>query len=78
MKDMLQEEKKLNKPGIRVWCHPTSGGDDFYYTFKTVKEAELFIKYNSFRPEEKPLVAYDGFEMYVKDFKKKYKKVKIK
>lgn len=28
----------------RIWCHPTDGGDDFYYAFATYDEAQQAAK----------------------------------
>jgi hypothetical protein len=84
--DVLQEERKLKHPQIRVWAHPTKGGDDYYFVFKTIPSAYAFIaryKYEPKRlkkevPETEPLIAYKGREMFIKDFIKQFPKVELK
>lgn len=82
MIDLLQSEKKLTKPVIRVWCHPKSGKSDFWNEFNSLEEAKSFIDYNKYnkkyRVEELLLIAYDGYELSEKDFRKKYPKINIK
>lgn len=74
MKDLTQTEKKLTKPEIRVWCHPKSGKSDFWYVFKTIEDAKKFIineaNNKKYRPEDLPLIAYDGFEMTETHYKR--------
>ena len=64
--DVLQEEKKLSMPEIRVWCHPNKGSD-FYEEFDSFDSAMAFIEENednyNFWPEKIPLVAFDGLEI---------------
>lgn len=66
--DVIQQtEGKLKVPEIRVWCHPTKGGSDFWETFDSFKDAMAFIKESedkeSFRAEEIPLIAFNGLEI---------------
>lgn len=74
--------KKLKKPEVRVWVHPAPTGDDYYFVFKNLKNAQTWSKENQNNPEyhkvEKPLVAYKGYEMSVNAFKKQFPKVKLK
>lgn len=64
-RDVLQHDKKiLDKPEIRVWCHPhyiNKEGCDYYKTFETVIEAKKFIKEHN-ESESIPLFAFNGFE----------------
>jgi hypothetical protein len=90
MIDIIQETRgKLKHPQIRVWAHPTSGESDFYYVFKTLKEANRFSKekkktlfvghpYTKLAKVESPLVAYNGYEMSVSGFRKQFPKVILK
>ena len=80
--DVIQEYgKKLKNPEIRVWIHPAGRGDDYYFTFKTLRGAKAFTKKNKKSGEfafvESPLVAYKGYEMRVKDFTKQFPKIKL-
>lgn len=60
--DMVQCEKKLQTPEIRVWCHPKDGGDDFYEVFDTFQQAEDFIPEHQ-EAEALPLIAFRGREI---------------
>ena len=64
-KDLTQLKKKiLDKPEIRVWCHPPKIGEsdsDYWITFNTVKEAMTYIKTHK-EAENIPLFAFNGFE----------------
>jgi len=68
-KDMLQVERKLESPEIRVWCHPKVPGNDYFYTFDTFKDAIQFIRTNGdntmFSTEKQPLIAFRGFEISI-------------
>lgn len=64
-RDILQEEKKLKIPEIRVWCHPHyigKSGSDYYNVFKTFKKAMNFIKKHK-EAERFPLIAFNGLEI---------------
>lgn len=64
-RDITQHEKKiLDKPEIRVWCHPErigKSGSDYWMTFDNVQEAKKFIQ-NHKEAEDTPLFAFNGFE----------------
>ena len=63
--DLLQGNKKLKTPEIRVWCHPHyigKDGDDYYNVFEGFKEAMDFIKEHK-EAEKIPLVAFNGLEI---------------
>lgn len=78
MKDIIQETRgRLKHPQVRVWVHPKKGGDDYYYTFKTLCKAKDFIfKFpkSKGRVEDTPLIAFGGYEMTAKEFAKKHGK----
>lgn len=81
MIDLIQKYggRKYKKPHIRVWCHPhyiNKSGDDYYYEFKNIKDASEFIKTHN-ESEEIPLIAYNGYELRIADFRKKYPKIRI-
>ena len=64
-KDLVQSEKVLYTPEIRVWCHPHAigkSGDDYYKVFKSFKDAEKFSLSND-EAEPNPLVAFRGYEI---------------
>jgi len=66
-KDIIQQiEGNLDTPEIRVWVHPHEGGDDYYYTFNTFKEAQDYIKTNP-DAEKHPLLAIHGYELNIYD-----------
>jgi len=63
--DLIQSEKKIKVPEIRVWCHPHKigkAGSDYYEIFGSFKEALGFIKKHK-EAEEVPLIAFGGFEL---------------
>ena len=67
--DVLQEEKKLTVPEIRVWCHPhrvDESGDDHYEVFPTFQDAVKFCKTNK-EAESNPLIAIGGYEINIFD-----------
>ena len=87
MIDVIQEAgRKLKRPQIRVWCHPTKGGDDYYYVFNSVPKAYGFIfkvasdpkRLKKEVPEIHPLVAYKGYEMRIPDFIRQFPKEKLR
>ena len=62
---MVQSEKVLYTPEIRVWCHPhyeDQSGDDYFKVFDSFKKAEQFIKSHK-EAEDVPLVAFKGYEI---------------
>lgn len=65
LKDLTQHDLKiLDKPEIRVWCHPhyiKKEGSDYFYKFESVQEAEIFIKSHK-EAENKILFAFNGYE----------------
>lgn len=65
-KDIIQEvEGNLEKPEIRVWCHPHrigKSGSDGYKVFPSFQEALVFIKCTK-EAERRPLVAFRGYEI---------------
>jgi hypothetical protein len=61
--DLLQSEKKLTIPEIRVWMHPGEGGDDYYETFLTFEDADQFIKKHKEEAERNPMIAFRGYEL---------------
>ena len=63
MKDILQEDKPLLTPEIRVWVHPKKGSD-YHHVFPTVEAAMKYIKRTP-RAERKPLIAWGGYEWTV-------------
>ena len=64
--DVMQELKgNLKEPEIRVWMHPKKGGDDFYYSFKSFKDAQEFIKQSPEEAESEPLIAFKGYELNI-------------
>jgi hypothetical protein len=72
---------KLDKPEVRVWCHPGrvgESGDDYYMLFscettspesiaKTLTSARRYIKRHK-EAESEPLIAYDGYEFTEEEF----------
>ena len=72
---------KLEKPEIRVWCHPRKvgiRGDDYYEIFsykivspdsiaKSLATARRFISRHE-EAETEPLIAFDGYEFTEEDF----------
>lgn len=66
------DDKILDTPEIRVWCHPhyvKKKGDDWYETFDSFKEAFEFIKTHK-EAEGQPLIAYGGYEINIFDIEK--------
>jgi len=45
----------------RVWCHPRSGDDDYYYAFTTHVEAEEFANSNDEAEEPLVLIAQEEY-----------------
>jgi len=80
IKDVIQEmEGKYRVPKIRVWCHPYSGGSDYYYKFKTINLAYKFLKAGKsskkHRVEDLILIAYNGYEYSLDDLAKECPKI---
>ena len=64
-KDLIQGDKPLEVPEIRVWCHPhfvKKSGSDYYKVFDTFKEAMDFCSSHD-EAEEVPLLAFRGYEI---------------
>ena len=86
--DLIQKYdcRKLDKPEIRVWCHPRrigGRGDDYYKLFdvktasvasiaKSLAAARSFISHHE-ESEAEPLVAYDGHEFTEEAFWQYYR-----
>lgn len=82
-RDLLQMcvDRKLEKPEIRVWCHPRKigkRGDDYYQLFRcrsmspdsiarSLAAAKTFIIRHE-EAEGEPVVAYDGYEFTEQTF----------
>lgn len=65
MTDVLQEDKKLDVPEIRVWCHPPKvgeSGSDYYMVFDTFRDALRYIGITE-EAEDHPLLAFGGYEL---------------
>ena len=66
--DIIQEcEGNLQRPEIRVWCHPHKigkSGDDYYDTFESFEDAINFIEDHE-EAEDAPLIAIKGYELNV-------------
>ncbi len=81
--DLIQKYgyRQLEKPEIRVWCHPRKvgkRGDDYYKIFsyeivspdsiaKSLATARRFISRHD-EAETVPLIAFDGYEFTEGDF----------
>lgn len=78
--DLIQKYgKKLRKSQIRVWCHPHyigENGDDYWYIFKTLRGARMFIKISQ-EAEREPVIAVDGYEFTVREYREYKKKGKL-
>jgi len=62
IQDTIQELKgDLQVPEIRVWCHPSEGGD-YYEVFQTFQKALEFIN-THIESEAMPLIAFRGYEI---------------
>lgn len=75
LKDLIQSEKVLQTPEIRVWCHPHNRKkdcDDYYMVFDSFKKAERFIKSHK-EAEPVPLVAFRGYEINLYEVKEDIK-----
>ena len=86
--DLIQiySSGKLDKPEVRVWCHPGKvgeSGDDYYMRFfskttsldsiaKSLSQARKYIKSHE-EAETEPLIAYDGYEFTEEEFWQYYR-----
>ena len=64
-KDLLQEDKPLTIPEIRVWFHPHKvggDGDDYYKVYDSFCDAIIAVD-TSDEAEGPPLVAIGGYEL---------------
>ena len=62
IQDTIQELKgDLQVPEIRVWCHPSEGGD-YYEVFQTFQKALEFTN-THIESEAVPLIAFMGYEI---------------
>jgi len=59
----------MPKTYYRVWVHPTKSGDDYYYRFKTLREAVIWYNKNKGNPKfaevERPMIAVGDKEKYI-------------
>ena len=91
-RDLIQMcgDGKLEKPEIRVWCHPRKigkPGDDYYRLFRcrlmsrgsiadSLAAAKRFISRHE-EAEADPVVAYDGYEFTEQMFWQYYFRARI-
>ena len=72
MIDMIQSDKQLEIPEIRVWCHPhaiNETGDDYYEVFDNFREAMEFVQEHG-EAEKQPLIAFRGYEINIFDIRR--------